>query len=180
MKSRLFFKILFPFLFIFSNTNAREYYDIVVYGGTSAGVTAAVQAAKMGKNTALISADEHIGGLTSAGLGATDLNIREAVGGLAKEFYSRIYQYYSNPVAWYYTTPESYFEVENNRYYGNNKIKRVWGGKNDELEIMWVFEPRVAKDIFKDMLLEAGVKIIYNERLDLNNGISKEGNLRVR
>ncbi len=177
MKSKLFVKILFPFLFIFSNINADEYYDIVVYGGSSAGVTAAVQAAKMGKNTALITIDGHIGGLTSSGLGATDLNIREAVGGLAKEFYSRVYQYYSIPAAWNYTTRESYFEVENNRYYGNNEIKRVWGGKNDDLEIMWVFEPHVARDIFKDMLLESGAKIIYNERLDLNSGTIKEGNV---
>jgi hypothetical protein len=177
MKSKLFVKILFPFLFIFSNINADEYYDIVVYGGSSAGVTAAVQAAKMGKNTALITIDGHIGGLTSSGLGATDLNIREAIGGLAKEFYSRIYQYYSIPAAWNYTTRESYFEVENNRYYGNNEIKRVWGGKNDDLEIMWVFEPHVARDIFKDMLLESGAKIIYNERLDLNSGTIKEGNV---
>ncbi|MBW6536481.1 MAG: FAD-dependent oxidoreductase [Mariniphaga sp.] len=177
MKSKLFVKILFPFLFIFSNINADEYYDIVVYGGSSAGVTAAVQAAKMGKNTALITINDHIGGLTSSGLGATDLNIREAIGGLAKEFYSRVYQYYSIPAAWNYTTRESYFEVENNRYYGNNEIKRVWGGKNDDLEIMWVFEPHVARDIFKDMLLESGAKIIYNERLDLNSGTIKEGNV---
>jgi hypothetical protein len=177
MKSSLFFKILFPCLLIFSNLKAQENYDVVVYGGSSAGVTAAVQAARMGKNVALITIDEHIGGLTSAGLGATDLNIREAIGGLAKEFYSRVYQYYLNPTAWYYTTPESYFEIENNRYYGNNKIKRVWGGKNDDLKIMWVFEPRVAKDIFKDMLLEAGVKVIYNERLDLKSGTKKKGNV---
>jgi len=88
-----------------------------------------------------------------------------------------VYQYYLNPAAWNYTTPESYFEIENNRYYGNNKIKRVWGGKNDDLEIMWVFEPHIAKDIFKDMLLESGAKVIYNERLDLNSGTTKEGNV---
>ena len=177
MKSRLFFIILFSLILVFSNIKAQENYDIVVYGGSSAGVTAAVQAARMGKKVALIAIDDHIGGLTSSGLGATDLNIREAIGGLAKEFYARVYQYYSHPNAWYYTTPESYFEVENNRYYGNNKIKRVWGGKNDELKIMWVFEPHVAKDIFKDMLLEAGAKVIYNERLDLNNGTTKERNV---
>ncbi|NND08630.1 MAG: FAD-dependent oxidoreductase [Saprospiraceae bacterium] len=177
MISRFFLNFLFPFIFIFYNINAEEYYDIVVYGGTSAGVIAAVQAAKMGKNVALISTDEHIGGLVSSGLGATDLNIREAIGGLAKEFYSRVYRYYLNPYAWNYTTPESYFEVENNRYYGNNKIKRVWGGKNDDLEIMWVFEPHVAKNIFKDMLLESGVKVIYNERLDLNKKTTNEGNV---
>ena len=177
MKPSIFFKILFLFLFIFSNNYAREYYDIVVYGGSSAGVTASIQAARMEKKVVMICTGTNIGGLTASGLGATDLNNREVIGGIAREFYARIYDYYSNKAAWNYTTPVSYFEVENNRYYGNNEIKRVWGGKNDELEIMWVFEPHVAEDIFKDMLLESGVKVIYNERLDLNKGTVKEGNV---
>ena len=72
-------------------------------------------------------------------------------------------------------TANSYFTTENNRYYGNNKIKRVWGGKNDEMEIMWVFEPHVAEEIFREMLLESGVTVVFNDRLDLRNGVIKEG-----
>ena len=90
-----------------------------------------------------------IGGLTSSGLGATDINNREAIGGIAKEFYSRVYEHYSYSGAWIFTTSQNYFENENNRYFGNNKIKRVFGGKNDDMKIMWVFEPHVAQKNFR-------------------------------
>ena len=64
-------------------------YDIVVYGGTPAGVTAAIQAARMGKKSVLLSFNRHVGGLTSGGLSATDTGKKDSIGGLAKEFYSR-------------------------------------------------------------------------------------------
>jgi hypothetical protein len=63
--------------------------DVAIYGGTPAGVTAAIQAAKMGKKTTLLSFDHHVGGMTSGGLTATDVGNRKAIGGLAKEFYGR-------------------------------------------------------------------------------------------
>lgn len=65
-------------------------YDVVVYGGTPAGVTAAIQAARMGKKAVLLSFNKHVGGLTSGGLTATDIGNRESVGGLALEFYDMI------------------------------------------------------------------------------------------
>ncbi len=64
--------------------------DVVVYGGTPAGVTAAIQAARNGKNVALLSFNRHVGGMTSGGLTATDVGNRAAIGGLAIEFYTRI------------------------------------------------------------------------------------------
>ncbi len=63
--------------------------DIAVYGGTPAGVAAAVQAARLGKNAVLLSFNRHVGGLTSGGLSDTDIGNRESIGGLAQEFYSR-------------------------------------------------------------------------------------------
>ena len=65
-------------------------YDIVVYGGTSGGVTAAVQAARMGLSVVLIEPGQHLGGLTSSGLGRTDIGERKTVGGLSREFYERV------------------------------------------------------------------------------------------
>ena len=62
----------------------------MVYGGTSAGVAAAVQAAQMGKSVVLIGPDNHLGGLTSGGLGSTDIGNKEAIGGMAREFYHRV------------------------------------------------------------------------------------------
>jgi hypothetical protein len=64
--------------------------DLAVYGGTPAGVTAAIQAAKMGKKVILLSFNYHVGGLTSGGLTATDVGNKDSIGGLAREFYDRI------------------------------------------------------------------------------------------
>ncbi len=71
------------------NTKYSEF-DVVVYGGTSAGVTAAVQAARMGKEVVLIEPGGHLGGMTSSGLGRTDTGNTETIGGLAEEFYRRV------------------------------------------------------------------------------------------
>jgi hypothetical protein len=65
-------------------------YEVAVYGGTPAGVTAAIQAAEMGKKVALFSFNQHVGGLTSGGLTATDVGKKDSIGGLAREFYDRI------------------------------------------------------------------------------------------
>lgn len=65
-------------------------YDVAVYGGTPAGVTAAIQAARMGKKVVLLSFNQHVGGMTSGGLTATDVGNKESIGGIALEFYTRI------------------------------------------------------------------------------------------
>ena len=64
--------------------------DVAVYGGTPAGVTAAVQAGRMGRNAVLLSFNGFVGGMTSGGLTATDVGKKKSIGGLADEFYSRI------------------------------------------------------------------------------------------
>ncbi|NOX65807.1 MAG: FAD-dependent oxidoreductase [Chlorobi bacterium] len=124
------------------NKELDNTYDVIIYGGTSAGVIAAIQVAKLGKSTVLIEPGKHIGGLTSGGLGATDIGNKAAIGGLSREFYKRINQYY-HP------------------------------GSDPDLT-MWTFEPHVAEKILNDMLDEFNIKVIYNERLDLNKGIDKK------
>jgi ribulose 1,5-bisphosphate synthetase/thiazole synthase len=57
-------------------------FDVVVYGGTSAGVTAAVQAQRMGRSVVIVCPDVHLGGLTSGGLGFTDTGNKAVIGGL--------------------------------------------------------------------------------------------------
>ncbi len=74
--------------------------DIVIYGGTSAAVTAAVQAKKMGKSVIVVSPDTHLGGLTAGGLGFTDTGNKEVIGGLSREFYHRLYLHYDKPESW--------------------------------------------------------------------------------
>lgn len=65
-----------------------------VYGGTSGGVAAAVQATRMGKSVSLAVFNTHLGGLTSGGLGATDVGNIGSIGGVSREFYRRIGQRY--------------------------------------------------------------------------------------
>lgn len=64
--------------------------DLCVYGGTPGGVSAAVQASRLGKKAVLVVFNRHVGGMTSAGLTATDVGRREAIGGIANKFYARV------------------------------------------------------------------------------------------
>ncbi len=137
---------------------AADRYDVVVYGGTSGGVTAAVQCSRMGKTVVLIESTQFLGGLTTGGLGATDIGNKRAIGGLSREFYQRIYKYYLAPERWTRETREAYFK------------DRV---KNEES--MWTFEPSVATKIFNDMINEAKVPVVFGQRLDLKNGVIKDG-----
>src|SRR5271154_2005548 len=80
--------------------HAEETYDVVVYGGTSGGVAAALQTARMEKSVVLIEPSQHVGGLPSGGLGATDIGNKQAIGGISREFYRRVHLHYARPEAW--------------------------------------------------------------------------------
>ena len=64
--------------------------EVCVYGGTAGGVAAAVQTARRGKSSVIAEFGNHLGGLTSGGLGATDIGNKAAIGGIAREFYHRV------------------------------------------------------------------------------------------
>ncbi len=74
--------------------------DLCVYGGTSAGLAAAVQAARMGKTVVVVEPGIHLGGLSSGGLGATDIGNKKAIGGISREFYRRLGKRYGKDEAW--------------------------------------------------------------------------------
>ena len=74
--------------------------DVVVYGATSAGVIAAYTAKKMGKSVVLIEAGGHLGGMTSGGLGYTDIGNKFAITGLSQDFYRRIGRHYGRFEQW--------------------------------------------------------------------------------
>ena len=141
-----------------------ETVDLVVYGGTSAGVTAAVQAARMGRSVVLVSPDVHLGGLTSGGLGWTDTGNKSTIGGLSREFYSRLHDYYENPSAWEYEKPEEL------------NAQRGHGTFDPDADTIWVFEPHVAERIYEEMLDEAGVPVVREAWLDRHNGVEVTGN----
>ena len=78
----------------------EKLYDVCVYGGTSAGVIAATAVYRLGKSVILISPEKHLGGLTSGGLGQTDIGNKYAITGLARDFYRRIGKHYGRFEKW--------------------------------------------------------------------------------
>ena len=137
-------------------------YDIVVYGGTSAGVAAAVQVKRLGKTVVLIEPTRRLGGLTTGGLGQTDIGNKAAIGGIAREFYQRVRKHYDEPAAWKWQTAAQYADSGQTRT-----------AKSETA--MWTFEPSAALKIVNDMVREAGVDVIYGERLDRKKGVTKNG-----
>ncbi len=135
--------------------------DIVVYGGTSGGVIAAVQAARMGKTVTLIEPGKHLGGLTSGGLGWVDVGNPQTIGGLAHEYFHRVWKHYQDDAAWKW------------------EKKQEMTGQHAPLppgdQTMWVIEPSVAEQLFEQMVTEENVNVVLNERLNRESGVKKEG-----
>ncbi len=91
--------------------NAKETYDLVIYGATSAGIAAAIQAGRMGLRTVVLEPGDRIGGLTAGGLGDTDHGQQDAIGGIAREFYQRVGRKYGEEDAVWYFEPGIALEV---------------------------------------------------------------------
>jgi hypothetical protein len=134
-------------------------FDVVVYGGASAGIVAAVQSARMGKSVVLLSPQKRLGGMTTNGLGATDSFDNAAVGGVAREFYQCVKSWYDDPSAW------------------SHGERDKFDGYRAHDDAMWRFEPHVAEEIFDDMLREANVTVVQGERLIRSGGsVTLDGN----
>ena len=137
--------------------------DIIVYGDASGGVTAAVQAARMGKSVVLISQYGHLGGLSSSGLGWTDLGDPAILGGISREFYHRLYLHYQKDSAWKVQTKKSFA----NRGQGAPAF-------DSKTQLASLFEPGVAETVFDQLAREAGVRIVSG-RLNLKKGVTMKG-----
>ena len=133
--------------------------DVCVYGGTASGVVTAVQVARMGKSVVLIEPGKHIGGMTSGGLGNTDIGKQVSIGGVTREFYQSIRDWYQDPAHWKFQSMDEY------KWKGDRVTEDAW----------FVFEPHVAELKLKEMLEAAKVPVVFGERLDLENGVEKEG-----
>ncbi len=155
--------VAFTALLALSCSNPRKA-DIVVYGATSGGVAAALQASRMGKSVILLDPGTHIGGLTTGGLSWTDIGNKVVVGGVAREFYQRIKKKYEDPKLWTSETRDDYF------------VRRRGPNQKDE-DAMWTFEPKIASAVYAEMMAEANIKVITKARLDLapGKGVVKEG-----
>lgn len=158
--------ILSLFLLLYCTVSfSQDYYqaDIIIYGGTSAAITAAVQAKKLGKSVIVVSPDQHLGGLSSGGLGFTDTGNKSVIGGLAREFYHRVYLHYQTDSAWKWQKREEY----GNKGQGTPAM-------DGENRTMWIFEPHVAEGIFEDFVAENSILVMRDEWLDRTTGVRKE------
>ena len=131
--------------------------DFCIYGGTSAGVIAAVQAATMGKKVILVEAGQHLGGMSVEGLGGTDIDNQPfrnspAVGGLSLEFYRRI-----------------------NAHYGRSAKFEAMLAASGKDTSLWRFEPHVAEAVWEAWVAEAGITVLRGHRLKETAGVTKDG-----
>ncbi len=128
-------------------------FDLVVYGGTSGGMAAAVQAKRMGLSVVVIEPTDRVGGLTTGGLGQTDIGNKSAIGGISREFYQDVAQYYARPEAWKWQRSEEY------RSRGQS---RTATGES----AMWTFEPSAALAVYQSWIERDEIPVVYGQRLD--------------
>ncbi len=127
--------------------------EVCVYGGTSGGVVAAVQAARMGKSVVLVEPGRHLGGMTSGGLSAVDIGEPRSVGGLAREYFTRLVARYGKELNW------------GEKFDHGGKGGPATGGA-------YSIEPHVAEEVFDAMAREAGVIVWREARL---SSVEKDG-----
>jgi hypothetical protein len=142
---------------------ADSRHDVVIYGGTCAAVTAAVQVKQMGGSVIIVSPDKHLGGLSSGGLGFTDTGNKAVIGGLARDFYHRIWKHYQKQEAWTWQKQSEY----GNKGQGTPAM-------DGENRTMWIFEPHAAEQVFEDYVREFGLEVVRDEWLDREKGVKKE------
>jgi hypothetical protein len=126
--------------------------DVCIYGGTSGGVAAAVQAARMGKRAVIAEPGRHLGGMTAGGLSAVDIGDPRSVGGIAREYFTRLAGSYGKTLAW-----DQAFESK---------------GGGPATGGAYSIEPHVAERIFTEMAREANVPVHFGARLA---SVKKEG-----
>ncbi|NUT22834.1 MAG: FAD-dependent oxidoreductase [Hamadaea sp.] len=109
--------------------------DIVVFGATPAGIIAAVQARRMGRRAVIVEPGSHVGGMITGGLGNSDLGAKESIGGLAAEFFRRVYAKYTST-----------------KHTADSPMR-------------YTFEPHVAREVMDDLLDEADIPVYTGLRL---------------
>ena len=132
-------------LFTGCKSTPTEEYDICIYGGTSAGVIAAYSAKMMNKKVLLIEPQNRLGGLTSGGLGFTDIGNKQVVTGLSKDFYRRLGTHYGKLEQWIFEpkVADSIF---------NDYVKRA------DIDVLYkhrIIEANVIDGTIRDIILES-------------------------
>ena len=158
------FRFLTTFLCSLAVVVSAAEYDLVIYGGSSAAVSAAVQAKRMGHSAVIVCPDLHLGGLSSGGLGATDSGDRGVIGGISREFYHNIWLHYQKPESWkWMASPDRSMGAQSGR------------GFHDEDQTAWVFAPSAAEGVFEDFVKKNDIPVFRGRYLDRENGVKKNG-----
>jgi len=142
---------------------SQTQYDIVIYGGTSAGISAAIQASRMGNSVILIEPSGRLGGLTTGGLGQTDIGNKMVIGGISREFYQGIRNYYNSSDNWKWQSRDDYMDGGQTR-------------TDKSEDAMWTFEPSAALKVYSEMMGRENITVIYNQRLNRASGVKMQGN----
>lgn len=153
--------ILIIFCVFSSSAQKSKYFDVIIYGGTSAGIASAIQTSRMGKSVVLIEPTNRLGGLTTGGLGQTDIGNKHVIGGISREFYQNIRKHYNDPKKWKWQKREEYMSD------GQSRTEK---GE----DAMWTFEPSAALKVYEQMLNREKVEIVYGERLNRKTGVLKK------
>ena len=136
---------------------AEELYDLVIYGSSPAAISAAVQAKRMGKSAVIVSPETRIGGLTTGGLGQTDIGNKKSFGGIALEFYRAVAGHYRDEANWKWQKRSDY--LPDGQCAGSKGI-----------DSMWTFEPSAALKILEGWEKRDELRIVRGERLDRRKG----------
>lgn len=169
MKKSTFVLVLLFLAINLASTRGKSYRaDIVIYGGTSAAVSAALEAVRSGKSVIIVSPDKHLGGLSSGGLGYTDTGDKTVIGGISKEFYQELFIHYQKPQAWKWEKKEEF---------GNKGQRTV--ALDGENASMWIFEPHVAEGIFEKWVKENNITVLKNEWLNRSSKGIKLKNKKI-
>ena len=157
MKKESVLVVIISVIGVLSAQAVSEEADLVVYGSTPGGISAAIQAKRMGLSAVIVSPEFRIGGMTTGGLGQTDVGDTEAHGGISRQFYRDIRSYYADESKW---------------VHGPKRDEYDWNGHvfPQDSDTMWMFEPSAALSILERWEREESLRIVRGVRLDRRVG----------
>lgn len=144
--------------------------DIVVYGDTAGAVAAAVAASRAGKTVSLVAPKMHAGGLMISGLGETDVSAPDLIGGISRELFKNNRTYYNDSTKWLYPQGGNTQAEEMADYFSGRGVTGQ--------DVLWQFEPRVTKQLFKDLLAATSVQVFYSTRMDRSSVVTSNGKIQ--
>jgi hypothetical protein len=164
-------------------------YDVVVYGATASGVTAAVAASNEGARVLLVEPGKNVGGMVTGGLSHTDYGDRTVIGGLTYRFYQKIAEYYKTHV-FYWRGPEPHVgeqimfdwlkESKVDLWFGK-RVSQVRKNKNVIEKVVFTDGSEVSAKVFVDagyegdLMARSGVSYTWGREGKKDNNESWAG-----